>query len=422
MNQIAAACAAYFKNHRAFRRIMDGILQKYSGLGRVGGQVRLSDASIEELEAARLLFGRSFTKPLIFKISDFEKALQDTPYRGVLLPELLEAYYGPIQTKPDARAEKTQILHDAVSRAMTATQSAVCRGWLQTLADKTGGGTVILRQELMTNSHTPALIHVGKAMDWLEKHKGYPIRLAVLSARATSYPHALDSNGVTGKLFLYMLAFSHESDFPKTAEQRDALYYRAGVLCDSISSSVTQTGLVLNDANGEHPAFREFRLRRESSTLTLTNLAGLTSAFSPSGRAYLVENQMVFSQLCDHAPRFHSPLICTSGQLQVAVLRLLDMLDASGTLFFYSGDFDGGGLSIAERLMNRYAGHMNLWHMTPEDYYTCTADKEWGGARFTMLNGFESNILIETAHAIRERGVAGYQELLITELLHDIVL
>ena len=56
----------------------------------------------------------------------------------------------------------------------------------------------------------------------------------------------------------------------------------------------------------EHPAYRAFRLRNEAGTLTLTNLAGLTAGDSPSGKAYLVENQMVFTQLCDQAAHFHS--------------------------------------------------------------------------------------------------------------------
>lgn len=42
----------------------------------------------------------------------------------------------------------------------------------------------------------------------------------------------------------------------------------------------------------------------------LSSLSGLIGARSPSARAYIVENEMVVTQLCDRSAQFHSPLIC----------------------------------------------------------------------------------------------------------------
>ena len=75
------------------------------------------------------------------------------------------------------------------------------------------------------------------------------VRLAVLSAEATSDPHALDGGTLSGKLFLYLLAFRSGAEFPENAEQRDWLYYENGILCDSISSLVTQVGLPRDHMN-----------------------------------------------------------------------------------------------------------------------------------------------------------------------------
>ena len=63
--------------------------------------------------------------------------------------------------------------------------------------------------------------------------------------------------------------------------------------------------------------------------LTSSQLEELTSAVSPTGRAYLLENQMVFSSLC-RATGLRHPLICTSGQLKEASWQLLDLLVQSG--------------------------------------------------------------------------------------------
>ena len=129
---------------------------------------------------------------------------------------------------------------------------------------------------------------------------------------------------------------------------------------------------------------------------------------------------MLFSQLCDHSEQFHSPLICTSGQLQVAVLRLLDMLVEAGTQLFYSGDFDAEGLSIAARLQARYPDVLQLWHMGAGDYAICHSKNR---VAETKLRGFDylpEGILKQTVRAMQEKGVAGYQELLLDELLHDL--
>ena len=129
---------------------------------------------------------------------------------------------------------------------------------------------------------------------------------------------------------------------------------------------------------------------------------------------------MLFSQLCDHADSFHSPLICTSGQLQVAVLRLLDMLAASGTTLFYAGDFDGGGISIAVRLLTRYPANLRLWHMAVEDYKLCQSDVSLSENSRNLLKTANGTVLEPIANTVQRIGYAGYQELLLDRLLPDL--
>lgn len=248
-----------------------------------------------------------------------------------------------------------------------------------------------------------------------------PVRLAVLSAEATSDPHALDGETLSGKLFLHLLTFRSGSEFPESAEQRDRLYYENGILCDSISSLVTQVGLVLHIEAGEHPAYRALRQRNELCTLSLAGLSTLTGAESPVGRAYIVENEMVFTQLCDRATQFSSPLICTSGQPSVAALRLLDLLAASRTALFYSGDFDGKGLSIAAQLCARYPGLLKPWHMDAGDYDRCRSDKSLSDTSLSLLQGCAGTALEQIAHLVGRHRHAGYQELLIPQLEADLI-
>lgn len=423
MNEQARACAAYFQSRPAYRRILSELLKKYRSYGRPAGIVRLDDASREECDAARSIFGRPFSPPLHFQAAQFETALQQTRFQGVCLKDVLEIYFDTeIRTKNELREAGNSRFSNILAQILEQTDNDACIRWLQTLEDPQSGGYQLLRREAAKDPEGTrrALLQACRSLELLARRAQGTVRLAVLSAQATSDPHALDSGTLCGKLFLYLLAFRSDLAAPANAEQRDSVYYENGILCDSISSLVTQVGLVLLAGTEEHPACRLFRQRREICTLSLASLSGLTGARSPSGRAYIVENEMVFTQLCDRAPQFHSPLICTSGQPSVAALRLLDLLAGEGTQLFYAGDFDGKGLSIAAQLCARYPELLRPWHMTPDDYALCRSDVPLGEASRSLLQGCAGTALEPSAETVKQFNRAGYQELLIPLLEADL--
>ncbi len=423
MNEQARACAAYFQSRPAYRRILSELLKKYRSYGRPAGTIRLDDASREECDVARSIFGRPFSPPLHFQAAQFEAALQELRFGKVSLKEVLEAYFDTeIRTKTELHEEENSRFSAMLTQALEETGSDTCRQWLQALREPQSGGYQLLRREAAKDPERTrrALLQACRSLELLMRRTQGTVRLAVFSAQATSDPHALDSGTLCGKLFLYLLAFRSDLAAPANAEQRDSVYYENGILCDSISSLVTQVGLVLLAGTEEHPAYRLFRENHEICTLSLSSLSKLTGAHSSSERAYIVENEMVFTQLCDHSARFHSPLICTSGQPSVAALRLLDLLAREGTQLFYSGDFDGKGLSIAAQLCARYPSLLTPWHMTPGDYDLCRSDVPLSEASRSLLQGCVGTTLEPSAETIRKFNRAGYQELLIPSLETDL--
>lgn len=423
MNEQTMACAAYFQSRPGYRRILSELLKKYRSYGRPAGTIRLDDATQEECDAARSIFGRPFSPPLRFPAAQFEAALQQTRFQGISLKEVLEFYFNTeIRTKNELREAENNRFSAIFPQVLEQTDNDACIRWLQTLGELQSGGYQLLRREAAKDPDRAqlSLLQACRSFAWLEQHRQRAVRLAVLSAQATSNPHALDSGTLCGKLFLYLLAFRSQQEYPEHAEQRDRLYYENGILCDSISSLVTQVGLLLCREKEEHPAYRLFRENHEMCTLSLSSLSRLTGAHSSSGRAYIVENEMVFAQLCDHAPRFHSPLICTSGQPSVAALRLLDLLAKEDTQLFYSGDFDGKGLSIAAQLCTRYPNLLKPWHMEPSDYDLCRSDIPLSESSRSLLQGCVRTALEGTAKTIEQFDCAGYQELLIPLLETDL--
>lgn len=424
MRAEAQECAGYFRANPGYHRILTALRQKYQSFGRPAGIICLSDASEEECEAARKWFGTPFSPPLRFRAAQFESMLQQYRFRGADLKEVLEIYFGAkIHTRKETRAAQDGLLSSILAQAKETAQGESSARWLEALEEQRGSAYMLLRREAVKDPERTehCLLQACRGADRLAQQSKKLIRLAVLSAEATSDPHALDEGTLSGKLFLYLLAFCSGSEFPGSAEQRDQLYYENGILCDSISSTVVQTGLVLSTEDGEHPAYLAFRHRHELCTLSLASLSGLAAVESPTGRAYIVENEMVFAQLCDKAARFSSPLICTSGQPSVAALRLLDLLAASGTTLFYSGDFDGKGLSIATLLCKRYLGLLKPWHMAAEDYDRCRSEKSLSDASLSLLQGCGGTVLEQTAQVIGQHRRAGYQELLIPLLEADLI-
>ena len=423
MMEAAGFWAAYFRERPAYSRILRELRRKYREYGYPAGTVRLEDASEDECCALRNIFGKPFSPPVRFRTEQFEAAMRQLKFPDVCLKEVLELYYDEkIVTNRERRQTRDSRFCQMLHASAEETESEICRQWLQGLEEKQGGGYLLLYREADRDMDgaREALNRVCRSLAWLEQHAGQQVRLAVLSAQAAGEPHALDSSALGGKLFLHLLAARVGQTVPENAEQRDALYFRSGILCDSISSTVTQVGLALMLENTEHPAYGLLRERHEICTLTLATLSRLTGARSPSGRVYLAENEMVFSQLCDQAGRFHSPLVCTSGQPSVAALRLLDLLAESGTELYYAGDFDGKGLSIAAQLLTRYPEQLKPWRMTPEDYAVCVCDTPLSGASAALLRGCSGTALEETARAIAKKQRAGYQEFLLGQLEADL--
>ncbi len=425
MIDLTKECAEYFRQNPGFKRVMELLLMRYRRNGHAAGTIRLDNPSEKERDALCGLFGRAFLEEVKFKVQDFNEAVQSSRFKGVDLKEVLEVYFQTtIHTNRERKDKKEQQFEQMLDSAYKIARSETCKNWLDAIKAKCKDkGYLLLVKEMSRDfgSATTSICKALWAMDELENHARPMLRLAVFSAQATTDPHALDSDALCGQLFLHLLSMKLNRSYPAAAEERDEVYFENGILCDSISSTVTQVGLVLREQECEHPAFKEFRIRNECCTLSLTNLNNISSAESPSRKAYLIENQMLFSQLCDQANEFHSPLICTSGQLQVAVLRLLDMLTASGTTLYYAGDFDGGGIQIAARLLARYPNNLQLWRMTVDDYEHCKSEVRLSENSRNLLKSADGTILESIATFIQETGYAGYQELLIDRLQSDLL-
>lgn len=516
--------AAYFKARPAFARIFAAMQKKWESLGKTAGKVVLSHASDEERRALERFLGIPMPEGQIrFTLPGFEQALKETRYGQVSLKELLEAYFGvPLvgsQEKKQDKKDREERFWDDLEKGLqeelerapgkerasrgeleggpgeepeavrgpekeeeTPGEQAKSRaavkevlGWIREMREQKSGGYVTLMKEYR-RSEEAAKELVWQVARCLAFCRAGGIRLAVLAAKVTTDPHALDRQNTAGTLLSWALCRRDGSAFPQNAREWKALYERNGIWIDELSSTVIAYGIHLlveevdwtggadgaggssaadrssaadgaggssaADRAGEtdkmagtrkadtlakgpalsiHPAYEGYCQRKEPCVLSLANLGHARKAYGDSRNIYIVENEMVFSELLERLSRYPVTLLCTSGQPRTAAYRLLELLGESGHHFYYAGDLDPEGLDIAERLWRSFPDHVQIWRMGAEDYEKAMSGETVSERRVEMLKGLTHPELKKTAEQLSKYRRAGYQEMLLEEMVEDVV-
>lgn len=180
--------------------------------------------------------------------------------------------------------------------------------------------------------------------DIRETEEEYP--LAVFSAEVSGNPHYFDQGTTGGQLLVHGMCYATEEDYPANAHQWRELLLSNGIVPDNISSIVHIYGLRLQVDGDWHPAYDTFCRRQEPCAVTMENLQELTAVQPTGDKVYIVENEMVFSYLLKHLEQRNVTLLCTSGQLRSAAVKLIPFLLNSGADIYYSGDIDPDGSGL----------------------------------------------------------------------------
>lgn len=142
------------------------------------------------------------------------------------------------------------------------------------------------------------------------------------------------------------LCYIARKEYPDNANQWRTLLLSNRIVPDNISSIVHIYGLRLQISGVWHPAYDVFCSRREPCAVTMENLQELTAVQPTGSKVYIVENEMVFSYLLKSLEQRNVTLLCTSGQLRSAAVKLLPFLLDSGAEIYYSGDIDADGSGL----------------------------------------------------------------------------
>ena len=434
----------YFRKTPGFDRCFQELRKKWNSYGRAAGIVKLTAASKEERRALEGFFGKSFAGQtggtLSFSVQAFEAALKETAYGELNLQQLMELYFGePMQTNAARKAEREEqirLFFENCRQFFLRREHDMCEtdgtaaDWIETVfQEKKYGYQIILKEWKRNPNHAERLVRtVGMALEMVVpdggETSGGSIMLAVLAARVSGDPHCFDRGTAAGQLLVSGLCRDAGVDIPSNAEELFALYLRYGIQMDEISSMVAVSGLHLERNGTLHPGLEGFLQAGEPFLLMQKNLDGVTRAYGAGSCVFVVENEMVFSHLCEQSRRLpeggRPALLCTMGQPRKAAWQLLDLLTAENPAIFYAGDLDPEGMDIADRIWKRYPDAVHLWRMGPEDYEKSRSEEEISDRRLSMLSRLQNPLLRSTAAQIQKAKKAGYQEALLDEMLADI--
>jgi uncharacterized protein (TIGR02679 family) len=433
--------AVTFFTQANLSRLLMKLREKYIEVGRVGGQVLLENTTlIERREIASFL-----TRPpyagysLKVKLVDVEKVLQHS--FGCTLPDLLVAFFPdkPLVTRQAKR--EAHAIHQADFRnglfsiASTLHDGSQGKYWLQ--HGQHGQEWIFSR---FKNSHTDEqerqlklVRYVANVLNQLPEPDA-PERLALFAQRTCGDPHALDPNMAAGRLLLLALndlaqglgaSSSQLTKTPQDREQALRLYKDAGLLVDTVSSSVAAFNLASaiyhNDASD--PLIQAAGKR--VLLLPMRQLPEWKRITPASTRIYMFENPQVFEEAIAALESASSlpTLVCTSGWPSAAALRLLDQLleESSDNCLYYSGDFDLKGLQIATYLAARYPGRCHPWHFDAASYEVALkADGiEVRASELRMLNALPE-VFQPLVTRMQEKQKWAFQEGIVDLLVNDL--
>lgn len=326
------------------------------------------------------VLGRPVTGDLTLVLADFDALLQERA--RIALVTMVEAATGPLRDRAaerEARLAPVELL------------ARVDAAWAERV--RVSG--------ILTRVPDPVAL-AEQAIAVREQLPGQTRLRTELAASVTGDAHALDDGRPLAALVLRGLV----EVVPATTGGRRVVWERAGVLADTVSTSVLTLGLRPVEQGARERALATAAGTGDPVPVTPWLLRRLDGPLA-SQQVLVVENPSVLEAFAvRHGGRF--PIVCTSGWPSVVAVELLRRL---GTAISYHGDFDWRGAEICEWL--RQVVGVLPWRMTERDYLAAPG----GGP----LEGRPVPTPWEPALGgkMAERGVAVHEEQVVGSLLES---
>jgi uncharacterized protein (TIGR02679 family) len=285
---------------------------------------------------------------LRYDLAEISRALAAAGLPGDWL-KILEILHGPIPVARLAERAQAQAWIDLWECLRCQATPGVFVGHAEWLAGIRRDG---LLRKIPGSTAATARDLVGDAVRLLaELPLASDEALARVAARFFGSSHALDPDRPLANLVLRGLALRAGLPVPTRVEERRHLWEEQGIVCDELSAPVLTFNLGLGGDESICRLAEVARMAIQPLHLT-TRLLWATdwARIIPPPRIFVCENPAIVALASDAYGLRCAPLVCVDGEPKTAARLLLRALRDRGTRLFYHGDFDWGGVAIANRL------------------------------------------------------------------------
>lgn len=320
------------------------------------GTIARPSASAAERDAVARLFGRPprTARGVSVSLEELDTLLRRSGAHEGGIAEAVVMLTGPVTVRAARIASEERAWAGAFAQIEAAcagrTELAAWIGRIRRtgLVKRLAGGSPAAGRELL-NSLASVVVALPRAGGE---------SLGTFAARVTGRAHALDEDSPLGTLALgaarVLAGLEPPGPGESVAEARREAWAAVGVLCDELSSTVLTLALP-GDGSVTGRMLDAAREAGEPAWLTLRQLVRDAPRWRAAdvGAVLVVENPSVVALAADRLGARSAPMVCTNGQPRAATIVLLRSLAAAGVRLRHHGDFDWGGLRIANLLHRR---------------------------------------------------------------------
>ena len=430
MNNNLEEAICYFKENEGYKRLFKAIKEKYISLGEIKGNVVINKPAVSEKNALSGLMKKDYSRNISISINlkKLQQRLDKSKYSGIQLEDILNNYFNEdILTKKEKIQNKNNELDAFWKDILEENKNTYMYDILSKSKEKKDNLYKTIKRyyednkEIMRNE----LLNACKGINYLnDKEIKERVRIPVFAAEIASNPHAFDKKTLCGKLFIQLLCYINDLQYPKNNEELAELYYNNKLLVDDVSNMVLcknivgfkkvseiEKGISKETKYEEHKGLEGFDNYNEPVYLTMYNLSNIGSIKKGKyNKVLITENPAVFMEIMKDKNLNDFPLICTYGQVKLAGIMLMDLLVENNYKLLYSGDIDPEGIQIADKLKQRYKEKMILIGFNKETYYKNMSEVEISESRLKKLKSVKSLELKEICGEILKNKKASYEE------------
>ncbi len=429
MNNAFLDCVNFFKKNKEYKKLFDCFRKKILTNNSIEGTISIKTPTEEERKAFQaILSSKNFKgKNINFTVEEFKKGLEKTKFeiKDIDLKELTNQYYGEVVL---SKEEQKRLLNEEIELFFSKLVSKLKESNLQK-------EYITKYIEIVKNNYfdkgklreqeeeLQKLYYCGMAI-YDRTTADTSIKIAFLGEKITKDPHYFDK-GIKGSLLVKLLKLFNnievDEDLTET-EKAQEIFYQSKIEVNTISNYVTAYGIKLFTKAGEIKAYSEFIKNNLLYNIPLEHLKDVIKVQAKSKNIFIVENEMVFVRLYEYfRGKKDVALICTSGQLRLASLVLIDLLLKEDYQIYYSGDIDPEGIGILNRVIQKSGNKVIPWRVDLETYLKYEKNENpISETSLKKLTSIKDTRFQELILAIEDIKKACYQESFIKELINDI--